>query len=163
MNRKGDERILSLYWFVIFAIIAIAVVSGVILFYSHPIDVREAEASILIDRVVGCLVQGGKINIVILNRIEGNNNILDNECGLIFIDESKSAYKDKGNQFYIAINVSGKQINYGNMDYKVYCGTAESNKNIPICLERKLFVLNGEQLELLKVNVAIRKVEQNAI
>jgi len=61
INSRGGERVLSIYWFLIFLVVAIAVVSGVYIFFSKPIDVREAEAGILNDKLINCFIENGKL------------------------------------------------------------------------------------------------------
>ena len=46
MNKKAGERILSIYLFIIYIIVGVGIVSGVILFRSSSLDVREIEAEI---------------------------------------------------------------------------------------------------------------------
>ena len=40
INRKGDERVLSMYWFILFIIVAVAIVSAVLIFYSYLLFLR---------------------------------------------------------------------------------------------------------------------------
>jgi hypothetical protein len=61
MNRKADERLLSIYLFVIYIIVSIGIVSGVFLFYGSPLDVRKVEAGVLSNRVIDCLAEQGRI------------------------------------------------------------------------------------------------------
>src|SRR3989338_10868548 len=66
-NRKGAEKIISIYWFAILIIIAGAVVAMVSLFYGTPYDVRDAEANILVNKVSNCLSENGKLNKELFN------------------------------------------------------------------------------------------------
>lgn len=160
-NKKGDERILSFYWFILFVIVAIAIASAVIIFYSHQIDIREAEAGILGDRVVSCIVFNGQINSGVIDKLAGSGN-LEKECNLVFADDSNVAYKDKM-QYFVKVEAQGKLIVSGDKDFEAYCKQSQSRKNIPICVEKKLFVLDsGNEFTLVKILTAIRKVEQNA-
>ncbi len=161
MNKKGDERVLSLYWFVMFVIISIGVVSGVYLFFSNQIDVRGAEASILGDRIVGCLVQNGILNEKLLEEMNSDN--FEEKCRLILKDDSLEAYKDKS-QFYIEVNADGKEFAVGDGSFKAFCGQEESKRNIPICVDKILIILNEDnEFKEFNILVAVRKVEQNAI
>ena len=52
INKKGGERVLSFYLFIIYIIVLIGIVSGVVLFRGSALDVRELEASILTDSLL---------------------------------------------------------------------------------------------------------------
>ena len=158
INRKGDERVLSMYWFILFIIVAVAIVSAVLIFYSYLLDVRSTEAGILSDRVVDCLSDGGNLNVAKLDEAEKN---LESACNLILKDESKEKYKEMKSQYYIKVEANGKLIEAGDRDFLAYCGQ-KSKLNIPVCFEKKLFVLNGNEFVSMKITTAVRKVEQNA-
>jgi len=159
INRKGDERVLSLYWFILFIIVAVAIVSAVLIFYSYLLDVRGAEASILADKVIDCLSNDGKLNVAKLEEVDKNG--LESACNLILKDESKEKYREMKSQYYIQLEVGGKLIMAGDQDFLAYCGQS-SKTNIPICFEKKLFVLNNNEFSSMKIITAVRKVEQNA-
>ncbi len=162
MNKLGDERVLSLYWFVMFVIITIGVVSGVLIFFSNMIDVREAEAGILADRVIDCFVDEGRLNskfgIV-------NEENFESECGFVFSDGAYD-YGDEG-QYFVEVSFDGSSILYNSKSesrFKGVCFEDDSTKRIPICVQRRLMVLdsNGEFV-LLYVLAGIDKVQQNAL
>lgn len=157
-NKIGDERILSLYWFIVFIIVAIAIVSAVLIFYSHPVDVRGAEASILTDKVIDCLVDNGNLNSGKLDEAEKN---LEAACNLILADESNDKYKDMKSQYYIKVEAKGKLIQTGDSSFLAYCKET-SKTNIPVCWEKKLFILDNNAFTSVKIITAVRKVEQNA-
>lgn len=160
MNKQGDERILSMYWFILFVIVAIAIVSAVYLFYSHPIDVREAEAGILADRVIGCIVQNGVLNSGKLDEI--SKSTIENSCKLILKDESIGKYKDMKSQYYIQLEAKGKLIQEGDSDFLAFC-KEKSKINIPVCVDRELFALDeNKEFTIIKIKTIVRKVEQNA-
>src|SRR3989338_770987 len=62
LDKRGDERVLSIYWFIMFIIVAVAVVSGVARFYGAPMDVRIVEAELLADKVIDCVSIQGKLD-----------------------------------------------------------------------------------------------------
>jgi len=163
MNKRGDERILSLYWFVIFVIIAIAVVSGVYIFFSDPLDTRQIEGSILADKVIGCFVEQGKLSEV-YSGINGGN--FEEKCKLVLKDETKEAYKIE-DQYYIEFKAGDRTFKYkeeSESRFEPFCDKEESKKNIPICIKKKLAVLDETgELIFVEVLIGVRKVEQNAI
>ena len=161
MNKKGGERILSFYWFIMFIIIGIGVVSGVLIFFSGQTDVRKVEASILADKIVECFVQDGKLINDNLNKINGDN--LAGECGLYLQDNT---YNDK-EQYYISVKIERKNeavgLRAGKEDYEAFCGQEQSKKNIPLCIRKRILVLDNNDFAQFEVVSSVRKVEQNAI
>ena len=51
LNKKGTDKIISVYWFTILFIVAGAIVYMAAAFYGEPYDVREIEANILINQI----------------------------------------------------------------------------------------------------------------
>lgn len=66
-NKKGGEKYLSVWWFFILAIIGVGIVAGIYIFYYADIDVKEIEADILANRMIGCLVEAGSIKSELLS------------------------------------------------------------------------------------------------
>jgi hypothetical protein len=159
-NRKGDERILTFYWILVFVIIAVAVASAVILFFGKPLDVREKETEIFADKIVDCYVNQGVIDSGALEIKDSAT--LRQRCRLSFQDISNRAYADK-EQYYVEVKAGNYEMMAGNSDLKPLCDSAESKSRIPVCMEKKIFVLNNEgEFVLLQILTAVRKVEQNA-
>lgn len=166
INRKGDERILSLYWFLMFIIIAIAVSSGIISFYGHPLDIREKEANILADKVIKCFADKGILDSerLKINNLEG----FEKECGIIFKDTTEEAYIsdfETDLQYYVNVGLKTESISYsleaGNK--QVRCNIAESKINIPTCSEKRIYVLDSEnKFVLMEIETGVKKIEQNA-
>jgi len=157
-NKKGEERELSFYWIIIFTIVAVALVSGVLVFYSHPIDVRKAESGILANKVVNCVVHEGVIQEEVIEDIR--NNGIDEACDLVLTD--KTGLYDK-EQYYIELNINGEIFKYGDEEYGPFCGHEKSKENIPVCYEREFFVLNSDN-SFVKMEVlgAVAKIKQNS-
>jgi hypothetical protein len=156
LNKKGGEQVMSIYWFVIFGIITIAVVSGVYVFSSKPIDIRAAETNVLEDKIITCIVNNGEVSEK-WKEINGGND-LEKICLLNLGDLN---YKEM--QYYIEIEIGDKSISYGDSSFKAFCGAKKSRNNIPYCREKKIMVLENDKFVLLNLIVSIRKVEQNAV
>lgn len=165
-GKRGDERTLSLYWFVMFVIITIAVVSGVVLFYGRPFDVRAAESQILSDKLLLCVVHDGVLDARVFAS-EGFS--LERDCSLTFTDTSIAAYTGK-QQFYVSVRSGGNEKTGGNIEaqYQAFCKHEGSFKNIPVCVQRRVMVLDkrgeGEKGSLvpLDITAVVAKREQNA-
>ena len=98
MNRKGGDRIISIYWFTILFIVAAAIVYMVAVFYGKPYDVREIEADILMDRVSDCVSKAGYLLDSALEE-----NFLEN-CGLNFDVEDIYGWGEEG-QYFVEVNI----------------------------------------------------------
>ena len=74
-NKHGAEKILVNLLVCNLIIVAGAVVAMVSLFYGTPYDVRDAEANIMINKVVNCLSEKGKLNQELFNE---NKDLIEN-------------------------------------------------------------------------------------
>jgi hypothetical protein len=161
MNKKGDERIYTFYWFLMFVVVSIVIVGGVLLFFSRPLDIREVEGKILRDRIINCLVKNGALDEELLGKIDEKN--FGSLCSLIFEDKSRPAYETE-NQFYIEIKVplKNKIFEFGRKGIEPYCGQKKQT-NAPLCVQDNLAVLDNGNLVNLNIKIVIDKVEQNAV
>ncbi|MFA6023011.1 MAG: hypothetical protein WC781_02910 [Candidatus Pacearchaeota archaeon] len=66
-NKKGDEKILSIWMFFIWIIIGMAIVAGVYLYYGSPQDVREIQSKILADKIAECILINSQLDKNYLN------------------------------------------------------------------------------------------------
>jgi len=160
-NRKADERVLSIYLFIIYIIVGIGIVSGVILFYGSPLDVREREAGVLTDAVIDCLVDGGQLK---KNHLDNPNSLnLKEFCKFDFRDNTK---KYNGEERY-AVKVElydfdtgelkGALPVAGNKGFLEFCDA--EGKDIPKCNKKEVYVLYGPAKFILKINSAVNKVQ----
>lgn len=60
-GKKADEKLLSIWWLLVLAMIGVGIIFGVSIFYSVKIDTRAVESEILADQVLNCIVKQGKI------------------------------------------------------------------------------------------------------
>ena len=162
MSKRGAEKILSVYWFVILFIVAAAMVYMVSSFYGKPYDVRDVEASLLADKAATCLSFGGYI---IENWQFLNDNTFLAECDLNFNVED--VYGWNNDQYLVEIEFldfnSGlvlKKISVGNPNLKLDC--AAEDRNFPVCLEREIYTIDKANSQYqIKISSAIRKTEKN--
>jgi hypothetical protein len=185
MNKKADERVLSIYLFIIYIIVSIGIVSGVFIFYGTPLDVRKVEAGILNTRVIDCLAEQGKLTPEFFN----NNFDLVTYCHFNFKDNTQ---KSMGEEEY-AVNVeifnfsdcnktdcsnSGININYledcfsggeqclpsgklkelkaGKTNYLEFCFSG--GEKVPRCNQKLVYLLNNGEEVLMIVTSAVGKV-----
>ena len=173
MNKRGMDKLISVYWFVILFIVAGAVVYMAVIFYGEPYDVRDVEADIMINQVADCISRGGQIKDEILEDglvLLTNENIWD-KCHLNFNVEE---FKDWNNdQYYLEINFykfdgssddslgeSVGKVKAGNSDLKDICN--DKRNLFPFCRERIFYTLDGTKQYAIKIKSVVRKTEKNA-
>jgi len=83
-NKKGSDKILSIYWFAVLFIVAAAIIYMVIIFYGAPYNTRGIEEEILMDQISDCLSEGGYLKENILDDEFFKNNFLE-RCNLNFL------------------------------------------------------------------------------
>lgn len=103
-NKRGAEKILSIWWFFVLAIVGLGIVAGVFIFYSADVDVREIESTSLYDNIVDCIAEQGflsdgllKEDFDIFKECRLNKNILNNGYFYIkikFLDNAKSSIRE---------------------------------------------------------------------
>lgn len=171
MNKKGAEKILSVWWIFVLGIIAGFIIIGVLIYYRADINIKEFEADILAERIVRCLVDNGYLN---QDFLEKEFDIFE-ECNL------KKEVFGKGNNFYFNVSVHDKDGNLlrksaediieGAVSFEKDCQISESPikaRHYPRCSEKnemvlyydngevkeaKLKVLAGSDQEIKKVNI----------
>jgi hypothetical protein len=151
-NKKGTEKILSVYWFVILFITAAAIASMVIIFYGEPYDVRQIEANILVNKIADCLSDGENLRQEVMEQ-SFKDNFLEN-CNLNF--ESEDMWEEE--QYYIEIE--NLNIIRGNINLKDSCGL--SKETSVVCVERQFYILDKDNKgSMIKILSIIRKTEKN--
>jgi len=163
-NKKGAEKIISVYWFAILFIVAGAIVYMVSSFYGKPYDVREIEVGLLADKAADCVSYAGYLREGILNR-GFMEKPLEN-CDLNFETEDTSGWKEE-RQYFLKMDFSdfssGKVIfstEEGNGNLVNFCEL--EGKNLPSCLERELYILDKEgKSYTIKITSIVRKTEKN--
>jgi len=163
-NKKGAEKIISIYWFAILFLVAGAVAAMVVIFYGEPYDVRELEADILTNSVANCLSEVGYLKANIIGNLDFQNNFL-RECGLNFNVEE--TFKDP--QYYLRVQISQEGNNVfdaskGNLNLISSCGVESEieEERLAKCSEKIFYSLDSaNNLYLVKVLSIVRKTEKN--
>lgn len=164
-SKKGDGKIISMYWFLILFLVAAAVVYMASMFYGQPYDVREHESRALSNKIANCIAQGGYIDEIFL----GSEVEIDlmNKCGLNFEVEDIYGWTSES-EYYVEIEIKKygsveiyNSLKIGNVNLKDFCFDLEGKYN-PVCLERSFYVL-GKDKQKYEVNVksVVRKTEKN--
>ncbi len=178
INKRGAEKILSVYWFAILIIIAGAIVAMVSLFYGTPYDVRETEANIMVNKITDCLSENGKLNKELFNSPESqiiedknfNEDFnLKEKCDFIFETE----FKNEREEYFLEADFYNSENDEkvftlldGNFNLYADCKIEEGRKykRLSKCVEREFYSLNpfsdGEVFKI-KIISAVRKTEKN--
>ena len=168
-NKKGGDRILSVYWFAILFIVAGGVFAMVYLFYSSPYDVRDLEGDILGNVLADCIVNGGVFNSSIFNE----ENIVE-KCHLNFKGNEEEYYFEV--KFYefnsFSLDENKKilseplvSISGGFVNLLSDCKIQENQEygRISKCVEKRFYSLDeaGKQY-IINILSIVRKTQQNA-
>ncbi|HKZ33883.1 MAG TPA: hypothetical protein VJ142_01440 [Candidatus Nanoarchaeia archaeon] len=136
-NKKGGEKVISVYWFIILFLVAGAIVYMVGSFYGKPYDVRQIEADLLASKASKCVSYAGYLNEEILEP-----QFLEN-----FPESCAITFKGAEERYSLKLNLtnlsSGERLfetEKGNINLKFSCGL--KGENLPFCLERSFYVID---------------------
>lgn len=174
MNKRGTDKILSIYWFVVLTIIAGGIFAMVYIFYGAPYDVRGIESNILAERVADCISRNGIIDSNFFSGKDFNkniNNTFQKECNINFNVED--GYRDEIQyfyevEFYTIKDLTNSSFSFynGNNNWESDCFIKkENNKDytrLAECTEKRFYASSrgGEQY-LIKILSVIGKSEKN--
>jgi hypothetical protein len=169
-NRRGADKIISVYWFAILFIVAAGVVYMVSSFYGKPYDVRGIEVGLLTDKVADCISYAGLLREGTLSQ-EFKDGFLE-VCGITFGTEDSYGWTDKS-EYFLQLNFYGSdsyqdtsqnslfEVSAGNSGLKDFCQL--EGKGSPVCLERKFYTLDKEGKKyVVKINSIVKKIEKNS-
>jgi len=148
LNRKGQilGSSITLGWrLFLIAAIALFVALTVGSIFTAKQDVRPAEASVLANRIMNCIAEGGMV--------EPNFNLKD--C---FTEDS---------ELYVSANLTSMDSNFsrfifsGKPNLNVFCNIGDSNV---YCMDQKYYVLiNNQNVEkgILEIKIGVNKHASN--
>jgi hypothetical protein len=176
MNKRGTDKILSIYWFVVLTIIAGGVFAMVYVFYGSPYDVRGIESGILAERVADCISRNGVMDSSLFSGKDFNkeiNNTFPKKCnfnfnvedGYMHPEETQYFYKV---EFYTLKDSANPAFSFynGNNNWETDCFVKKANSKdysrLAKCTEKRFYALSsgGEQY-LIKILSVIGKSEKN--
>ena len=124
LNKKG-EKLLSIWWFFVIAVAATGITVGVLVYYSASIDMREAEAELLSEKIFDCVIEDG---FLVGDILEEDFDVFEN-CIL------KEEVFGEGSSFYFHIKIfdeSGdlirEAIKGGVSSFEKDCGIQEEDE-----------------------------------
>ena len=170
-NKKGADKLISIYWFMILTIIAGGVVMMVNGYYSGPYDVREVEGDIFASKLANCIYPAGTANPNFVS-VQGiiKPEFIENfesHCKLNIEPEGefeKAQYYAKITFYRTEKKKSEEQvIEIGNKNFLVDCKSKDTSKNLATCVENEFWMMfPGDRLKFVTVLTAIGKTDQNA-
>jgi hypothetical protein len=148
-KNKKAEKLLSIWWFFVLAVIAGGIVIGVLIYSSADISVRETEANVLAEKITDCLIDNGYLK---ENIFDKNFNIFD------FCSLNQKVFEKSGN-FYFNISIFDSEnlifnLAKGNPAFEKDCKIQEKTetKYFPKCSEKQeiaLFKDKNVQINIL--------------
>lgn len=148
MNKKGGEKILSIWWFFILAVVGGIIAFSIIVFYSAKFDVRNSETEILYNRIIDCISENGFLKPEVLQE----NFDIFSEC-----DFNKDSFEKEKNVFYFKIEFLRKKIETENVLDCTLSLAGQEAKHYPKCMEKteKLSYLDGKEIKTIEVNILV--------
>ncbi|MFA5953657.1 MAG: hypothetical protein WC812_03625 [Candidatus Pacearchaeota archaeon] len=168
-NKLGEEKIISIYWFLVLILVATAIVLMVNSFYNSPYDVREVESQILSEKIADCIDKGGKLNSQLISNGSFSKEFEDKfleKCS-IYLD-----YNEDGEiQEYFKVDIYNRKnslnpvfnISKGNPNWKSDCYLEDKDhEKIVKCVENNFYSSDvSDNVYLIKILTIVRKTEQN--
>ena len=164
------DKTISIYWFAIIMLVAVAVVYMVSAFFRVPYDIRENEAGLLANRVADCLSQKGELSSFLFDeegKIVGFNNDFEEKCKI------NAGVEDtwKDSQYYLYLGFftveDTQSPNYfyetGNLNLISTCEVQKDKEldKLAKCVEKRFYSINGDKQYLIKILSVVRKTEKN--
>ncbi|MEM4181899.1 MAG: hypothetical protein QXX68_01965 [Candidatus Pacearchaeota archaeon] len=139
MNKKADEKIFSLWWFVSLALVGLVVTIVTLNYFSSPIDVRAQEISMLQQKILDCIIKNGYLKNEVLLWNEG---AFFDECGL-----NKESFKEEKNTTrFLHLKIKNeyefeiKKFRFGQFSYENDCTIKQKGPYLPACSQTKILV-----------------------
>lgn len=67
-NKRGEEKIFSIWMFLIWGAVGLVIVLGINIFYGADTDIRQMEAEILYERIANCVIDNGFIDETLIRK-----------------------------------------------------------------------------------------------
>ena len=106
LNKKGTDKVISVYWFAILILVSGGIFAMVYVFYSYPYDVRSLEAELLTNKISDCLSYGGVLrnNLFVEDQVsKGFKESFLEDCGTTF--DAEKRWEDTPQYYLIYISI----------------------------------------------------------
>ena len=163
-NRKGGEKLLSIWWFVILIIIGVGIVAGVYIFYYANVNVQKMESGILAGRVLECLISGGNLkeNLVgeeLFKACDINGDKID-KSGKYFLRIRVISEDNCNVKELEKCNLVIPEKKFGNPGFVTECKFKEDGntaKHFADCSELKIPVVHNGKEEILWIFAGVNQ------
>lgn len=168
-KNRGEEKLISMYWFLILTLIAGGIVLMTNSFYSSPYDVREVEAEVLANKVSDCIYHGGRMNPMLNSnnvfREEFKDNFLE-RCDMNFdtFAEFEQVEYYASVDFYSSGNLrkSVFKLEDGNVNLLEDCKVEVEKKKLSRCYNNEFWARSPDgKVYLVKILTIINKGDRN--
>lgn len=159
-DKLAGERYLSIWMFLNWIIIVIAIVLGVLIFYSVKSDARPLEADLLSGKISDCLINDFKYEVV-----SASNFDIYAKCDL-----NRAVFDSL--TYYFEVNITsdngkGYSIFGGNKDYKVQCAyqklRAKPEANFAQCAQKERAVRDASTGKFYNLEVTAASNQKEAV
>lgn len=177
-NKKGTDKMLSLYWFTIILIVSFGIFAMVYVFYSAPYEIRDIESEILSNKIADCFSRQGRINPGIFSGENGQrfNSGFDffGECNINLEVEDEYDWREEDQffietEFYTADDLINPKLvlSEGNLNWKTNCFIKDKRdrdfERFVKCREERVYAVDKDSNQyLIKILVGVAKIEKNA-
>jgi len=124
MDKKAEEKLLSIWWFLNLSIIGVCITIGIVMITSSALDVQRQESEVLVIKIIDCISDGANLKPEVLS------DTFD-----VFKDCAISKEIINSGNFYFFINISEngekrKLIESGKEDYKMACRLKQGSTKV---------------------------------
>lgn len=134
MDKRADSRLLSIWLFIIFGMIAVVIVAGVWISYSINIELKEEEALSLNNKIIDVLVDNGYLN----------ERVFEEDFDIIEEADLSEKLFIEDRIFYLKINIldlESDEVNTIVLGYEGFETECQlPGKDFPKCVKRIILV-----------------------
>lgn len=136
MNKKGGEKILSIWWFACLVLVGVAVTTVLMAHFGATVDTRRDDAMMLQEKILDCITDKGYIRTEILSM--GNTELMK------FCKLNEQQFQDTSPfLFNLTVYDHEEKVNLsmiaGQISYQEDClaMAGKRAKNYPVCIQTK--------------------------
>lgn len=115
MNKKGGEKLLSIWWFFVLMVIGGGIFIAVLIYYSVDININSVESDVLGERILNCISSNGNLD----------NQIFDPSWDIFSRCNLNPKLFEKGSYYFFSINIYDENVSIFNMSKGAYSFEAD--------------------------------------
>jgi len=153
-DKRGSEKLFSIWWLFVLIIVGIGIIAGVYIFYSAEVNIKEVEAELLSNKLMDCIVEQG----FLIEDIFEKNFDISKKCSI-----NQEVIESGDFYFNISLYDENKKllresIFLGTSSFEKHCQVVEETKEAkkyPMCFERIEKGLYSEEGKLKEVTIKV--------